>query len=57
MLFILLFFLKFKFSLFFLLFVKIIINLKIIFSFDCENKKSIRVFLKGRNIEIKFIFS
>ena len=56
MLFILLFFLKFKFKLFFLLFVKIIINLKIIFNFNCKNKKNIKVFLKKKNVKIKFIF-
>jgi len=56
MLFILLFSLKFKFSLFFLLFVKIIISLKAIFGFNCEDKKNIKVFLKGENIKIKFIF-
>ena len=46
----LLFFLKFKFNLIFLLFIKIIFN------FNCENKKNIKVFLKKKNIKIKFMF-
>jgi len=56
MLFILLFFLKFKFSLFFLLFMKIIVNLRIIFGLNCEDKKNIKNFLKRKNIKIKLIF-
>jgi len=52
----LLFFLKFKFNLFFLLFVKIIINLGVIFNFNCKGKGNIKVFLGGENIEVKFIF-
>jgi len=47
MLFILLFFSKSKFSLFFLLFIKIIINLGVIFGFNRKNKENIKVFLGG----------
>jgi len=53
----LLFLLKFKFNLFSLLFIKIIMSLKAIFGFNCENKGNMKVFLKGENIKMKFIFS
>jgi len=56
MLFILLFLSKSKFSLSFSLFVKIIINLKVIFNLNRENKKNKKVFLKKENIKIKLIF-
>jgi len=56
MLFILLFFLEFKFNLFLLLFIKIIISLKVIFDFNYKGKRSIKVFLRGGNIKMKFIF-
>ena len=52
----LLFPLKFKFNLFSLLFVKIIISLKAVFNLNRKSKGNIGVFLKGENIKIKFIF-